>query len=259
MSELWVYMNGHVTGIVQPDQGQHGHQNGKKRLISSKHDYKQKFKIDLNQNFEIPRVRTLRPTRINSFGEDNNVINHDSCNKKSRTIPESNDDVKERSSRSHNDNDKDLVEKDEPMSSKEQKLSVEEEEPEDNIVFVENEADEIQNELLNGFNKILETASIAVNTKKRCNSEKEYEETSKEKWNKARAKSFPVEDGRSNYSPSVQALKSTIPFGRTKARKQAKKKVKLNITRLKAIKLTKNIFELSSVSVRKFNIPTKFS
>lgn len=81
MSELCVYLNGHITGLVQSNEGRRGYQKGKKNHLSNN----LKLQIDLNQNFEIPRIRTLKSARSNSF----NAFNEDFREKKSRVHTES--------------------------------------------------------------------------------------------------------------------------------------------------------------------------
>lgn len=196
MSELWIYMNGHVTGVIQPDQGQRGHQDGKKYLISSKHDYKQKFKIDLNQNFEIPRVRSLR---VNPFSEVST--------NKSKTTPE----IKFYDS----DNSKNCDVMSKPVHQSKSTLS--DEENEDNVTFIENESDDCE---LDGFNKILETPSKIRNKKRHIRdvSEKDAEDLSGEKCSKTR--------NHEDYEDRI--FRGAFTLGRSKARKRdTKKKVRL--------------------------------
>ncbi|KAK6628441.1 hypothetical protein RUM43_002255 [Polyplax serrata] len=91
MSELCVYLNGHVTGLVQSDEGHSGgYQRVKKNLSANN----LKFEIDLNQNFEIPRIRTLKSSRSNSF----NCFNEDFQKKKLRIYSESVQNLKDNES-----------------------------------------------------------------------------------------------------------------------------------------------------------------
>lgn len=84
MSELCLYTNRNVPGAIQSWNDIRGYCIERKNFLTRK----LKLEIDLNQNFEIPRIRSLKSLRSN-YLYDGSLFNDDFCKKKLRIVSES--------------------------------------------------------------------------------------------------------------------------------------------------------------------------